>query len=167
MASSGFFWSNSHYTSSKLSVWGFAANLELRLWYFIENAAMWWIDNIFVDNGSFLAWSVLELLKPDWLRRKRKKETGKIIVHSKTVVLNIYLLAAIGLYPRYHAQKCFVPTRSCELPYWHSWSTRMYITDKVGAHSTWKWMSQKFTVDVLVSHHYLIINDRSECFKIS
>ena len=46
----------------------------------------WW-DNFFGENGSFLARSVLELLKPDRLRRKRKKKTGKTIVHSKTVVL--------------------------------------------------------------------------------
>ena len=63
-----------------LRIW----NLDYDIWL---KTLQWGDDKFFGENGSFLAWSVLELLKPDRLRRKRKKKTGKTIVHSKAVVL--------------------------------------------------------------------------------
>ena len=64
-----------------LRIW----NSDYDIWS--KKDSMRWWEKLFGEIGSFLARSILELSKPNRLRRKRKKSTGKTIVHSKTVVL--------------------------------------------------------------------------------
>ena len=44
---------SSHYSNSKISVWGFAANSVLRLWYLIRSVAMRWWDKIYYSYCFF------------------------------------------------------------------------------------------------------------------